>query len=388
MTNSVNTGRERVQRMLDQAVAELGVPGIVAEVRDANGTWFGSAGVADLESGRPRRQGEHLHVGSAGKAFTAAAMLRLEAEGRVSIEDPVEKWLPGVLDVNGYDGRKITLRHLLGNTSGLFITGLAPELTRRYASRSAFDEHRYDVWTTDELLRLAVSQPPVHEPGAAFAYSNGGFYLAGRVIEEVTGNSYAEEVARTVIRPLGLTHTYVRAAEDTGYPEPHPRAYSSLFLKDGADPADVTTENWQSMLEEPGLPPLDITEFNTSWGWSAGNVVSTTGEMIEAFNALASGGLLPAAQHHEMWATVPTDGGHWLPHSAYGLGVFELDQAVTGGLRLRGMAGSMPGSHLVVVGTSDGEQTIAVHTNTEAKGWEVVFRAVEAQFGIPPVERL
>ncbi|MFD0395826.1 hypothetical protein ACFQ3Z_42330 [Streptomyces nogalater] len=67
MTNSVNTGRERVQRMLDQAVAELGVPGIVAEVRDANGTWFGSAGVADLESGRPRRQGEHLHVGSAAR---------------------------------------------------------------------------------------------------------------------------------------------------------------------------------------------------------------------------------------------------------------------------------------------------------------------------------
>ncbi|MEU2437335.1 serine hydrolase domain-containing protein [Streptomyces rubradiris] len=388
MTSSASTGREKVQRMLDGAVAELDVPGIVAEVRDANGTWFGSAGVADLESGRPRQKGESLHVGSAGKAFTAAAVLRLEAEGRLSIEDPVEKWLPGVLDVNGYDGGRITLRHLLNNTSGLFTTGLAPELTRRYSTRSAFAEHRYDIWTSDELLRLAVSQPPLHEPGAAFAYSNGGFYLAGLIIERVTGHSYAEEVARTVTRPLGLSHTYVRPAGDTGYPEPHPRAYTGLFLRDGVDPADVTTENWQSMLEEPGLPPLDITEFNTSWGWSAGNVVSTTGEMIEAFNALASGRLLPAEQHREMWTTVSTEGGHWMPHSAYGLGVFELDPAVTGGLRLRGMAGSMPGSHLVVIGTTDGEQTIAVHTNTEAKGWEVVFRAAEAQFGIPPVKGL
>ncbi|MGV9760963.1 serine hydrolase domain-containing protein [Streptomyces tricolor] len=385
MTNSTSTGREKLQRMLDRAVAELGVPGIVAEVRDANGTWFGSAGVADRESGRPRQEGEHLHVGSAGKAFTAAAVLRLEAEGRLSIDDPVEKWLPGVLNVNGYDGNRITLRHLLNNTSGLFITGLAPELSRRYATRSAFAAHRYDIWTTDELVRLAVSQPPLHAPGAAFAYSNGGFHLAGLVIEKVTGNSYAEEVARAVAQPLGLTHTYVRPPEDIGYPEPHPRAYTGLFLKDGADPADMTVQNWQSMLEEPGQPPLDTTGFNTSWAWSAGNVVSTTGEMIRAFEALATGRLLPDAQHRAMWTTVSTEGGHWMPHSRYGLGVFELDEAVTGGLRLRGLAGSMQGSHLVVVGTADGEQTIAVHTNTEAKGWEVVFRAVEAQFGIAPI---
>ncbi|MFI9423274.1 hypothetical protein ACIG54_06870 [Streptomyces achromogenes] len=70
--------------------------------------------------------------------------------------------------------------------------------------------------------------------------------------------------------------------------------------------ATVTTENWQSMLEEPGLPPLDVTDLNTSWGWSAGNVVSTTGEMIEAFGALAAGRLLPAEQHREMWTTVST----------------------------------------------------------------------------------
>lgn len=388
MTNSGSTGRERVQQVLDWAVAERGVPGIVAEVHDANGTWFGSAGVADIESGRPRQEGEHLHVGSAGKAFTAAAVLRLEAEGRLSIEDPVEKWLPGVLDVNGYDGSRITIRHLLSNTSGLFATGLAPELARRYTTRSAFAEHRFDLWTTEELLELAVSQPPVHEPGAGFTYSNGGYCLVGKIIEEVTGNSYEQEVARTVVHPLGLTHTYVRPARDTGYPEPHPRAYTGLFLKDGADPADVTGENWQSMLEDPGLPLLDTTEFNSSWVWAAGNVVSTTSEMIQAFQALTSGRLLPQAQHREMWTMLSTEGGNWLPHSTYGLGVFGLDQAVTGGLPLRGMAGSVHGSHLFVVGTADGEQTITVHTNIECTSWDIIFKTVEAQFGIPPVEGL
>ncbi|MBH5338379.1 beta-lactamase family protein [Streptomyces pactum] len=386
MTNSVSTGRERVQEMLERAVAEMGVPGIVAEVHDDDGRWFGSAGVADIATGRPRQEGEYLHVGSAGKAFTAAALLRLEADGRLSIDDPVEKWLPGALNVNGYDGNRITIRHLLGNTGGLFPTGLAPELARRYATRSAFDTHRLAAWTTDELLELAVSQPPVHEPGTAFTYSNGGYHLAGLIIEEVTGSSYEEEVERTVIEPLGLRNTYVRPAEDTGYPEPHPRAYTGLFLKEGADPTDVTSENWPSMLEDPGLPLLDTTEFNTSWVWAAGNVVSTTAEITRAFQALTTGGLLPPAQHRAMWTMVPTEGGNWLPHSAYGLGVFGLDEAVTGGLPLRGMAGSVHGSHLFVVGTADGEQTITVHTNIECTSWDIIFRAVEARFGLPPVE--
>ncbi|MEU6113062.1 serine hydrolase domain-containing protein [Streptomyces sp. NPDC047117] len=389
MTNSAGTGREKVQQMLDWTVAEVDVPGIVAEVRDGHGSWFGSAGVADIETGRPRQQGEHVHIGSAAKSFTAAAVLHLEAEGRLSLEDPVEKWLPGVLNnVNGYDGTKITIRHLLNNTSGLFITGLAPELSQRYATRSAFAEHRFDSWTKDELLKLTVSQPPVGEPGAAFAYSNGGFYLAGMIIEEVTGNSYEEEVARSIVHPLGLTHTYVRPADDTGFPAPYPRAYSGLFMKEGVAPGDITAENWESMYEEPGLPLLDTTEYNSSWAWSAGNAVSTTSEMIQVFRAFASGSLLPPAQHRAMWTMVSTEGGHWMPHATYGLGVFELDPAVTGGLPLRGMGGSMQGSHFVVVGTPDGEQVIAVHTNTEFKTWKVMFKAIEAQFGIPPVEGL
>ncbi|MFE3454258.1 serine hydrolase domain-containing protein [Nonomuraea sp. NPDC059194] len=376
-----NAGREKLQRVLDWAVAEVGVPGIVAEVRDANGTWFGTAGVADIRTGRRRQPGEHVHTGSSGKAFTAATMLALEAEGRLSIEDPVNAWLPGVLDVNGYDGDKITIRHLLSNTSGLFVTGLAPELAHRYLTRSSFVKHRFDDFTIDDMLRLAVSQPPVGEPGERFAYSNGGFHLAGAIIEKVTGNSYAEEVEHRVTRPLGLTDTYVRPAQETVYPDPHPRAYSKLFFKDGVDPAAVTPENWESLIEDPGLEPLDVTEFNSSGGWSAGNVVSTTGDMIRFINALASGSLLPPAQHRAMWTTVSTEGGHWMPHARYGLGLFEFDKAAMGGRTLRGVGGSLWGSWSFAVGTPDGEHTIAVHTNTEWRTWDLMFKIIEAEFG-------
>ncbi|RGC67986.1 D-alanyl-D-alanine carboxypeptidase precursor [Micromonospora sp. MW-13] len=379
--NADNAGREKLQRVLDWAVAEAGVPGIVAEVRDANGSWFATAGVANIQTGTRRQPGEHVHTGSSGKAFTAAVMLTLEAEGRLSLDDTVEKWLPGVLNVNGYDGNKITIRHLLSNTSGLFSTGLAPELGHRYATRSGFVKHRFDEFTTEDLLRLAVSQPPVGEPGDRFEYANGGFYLAGAIIEKVTGNSYAEEVDRRVIQPLGLTNTYVRPTQDTGYPDPHPRAYSNLFYKDGTDPAMVTPENWESMIEEPGLEPLDVTEFNTSSAWSAGNVVSTIGDMIRFINAMASGSLLPPAQHREMWTTVSTEGSYWMPHARYGLGLFEFDKEATGGRTLRGVGGSLWGSFICTVGTPDGKHTIAFHTNTEWKTWDLLFKVIEAEFG-------
>ncbi|GAA5086477.1 serine hydrolase domain-containing protein [Nocardia iowensis] len=371
-----------IQQILDGAVATYHVPGIVAEVVRGEQTWFGSAGVADRATGAPRKPGEHVHTGSAGKAFTAATLLALEAQGVLSIDDTVEKWLPGVLNVNGYDGNTITIRHLLSNTSGLFVTGLAPEVSYRYATRSSFDEHRLDEFTTEELLRLAVSQPPIGAPGERFAYSNGGFFVAGAIIEKVTGNSYAAEVDHRVVQPLGLTGTYVRPTDHTGYPEPHPRAYSTLFFKEGADPAAVTPENWESMMEDPGLEPLDVTEFKTSGGFSAGNVVSTTGDMIRFIDALATGSLLPPDQHRQMWTTVSTEGGHWMPHARYGLGLFELDKAVTEGRTLRGVGGSLWGSWFFAVTDPADRHTLAVHTNTEWKSWNLMFELLEAEFGV------
>ncbi|SDM37665.1 serine hydrolase domain-containing protein [Allokutzneria albata] len=376
-----NADREKVQQALDWAVTESGVPGIVAEVHDADGTWFGTAGVADIRTGARRRPGEHFHAGSGGKAFTAAAVLQLEAEGRLSLADPVEKWLPGVMNGSGYDGDKITIHHLLSNTGGLFSTGLAPETTDNYATRAGLEKHRFDLWSTSDLLRLGLSQPPIGEPGERFVYSNGGYYLAGAIIEKVSGNSYAEEVDRTVIRPLGLKHTYVRAVTDTGYPDPHPRAYSSMFLKDGTDPASLTPENWVSLMEGPGTPPLDVTEFNTSLFWSAGNVISTTGDLIRFVDAMASGSLLPPAQHRAMWTTVSTEGSGWIPRTRYGLGMFEVDEELAGGRTLRGMAGAFWGTGSIGVGEPDGERAVVVHTNTDWRDFKIAFRVLDAVFG-------
>ncbi|MFC7586339.1 serine hydrolase domain-containing protein [Nonomuraea antimicrobica] len=118
---SVLHARTDLQRALDRAVADGGGPGIVAESRDGGGEpWFGTAGVADLGTGRARRPGEHFRIGSFTKAFTATLVLRLVADGGLTLDDTVATWLPGVVEEHlGADGTRITIRHLLNNTSGL-----------------------------------------------------------------------------------------------------------------------------------------------------------------------------------------------------------------------------------------------------------------------------
>ncbi|MCE7003881.1 beta-lactamase family protein [Kibdelosporangium philippinense] len=227
------------------------------------------------------------------KAYTAATVPKLAAEGRSDIDDTVEQWLPGAMTDNGYDGSKVTIRQLLSNTSGLFATGIALEVQRRYTIRSAFAKHRFDVWQPSDVLELATSQPPIGAPGEKFRYSNGGFAFAAAIVEKVTGNAFESEVDRAVTEPLGLTNTFMRHREQTGYRGRHPRLFSKVFLAEGVRPEDVTPENWPSMMEDPALEPLDTTEVNTSWGWGAANAVAPLDELIQFFTAITTGTLLP-----------------------------------------------------------------------------------------------
>ncbi|WP_433269184.1 serine hydrolase domain-containing protein [Actinosynnema sp. CS-041913] len=372
-------GRQKVREAMDSAVGDMGAPSVVVQVQDDDGTWFGSAGLADTVTGARRVPGEQLHSGSISKAFTAATVLRLEAEGRLSIEDTVDDWLPGAMAENGYDGARVTIRHLLSNTSGLFATGMALELQRRINIRSAFAEHRFDVYQPEDVLKIALSQPPVYQPGEAFLYSNGGFAFAAAIVEKVTGNSFESEVDRTIVRPLGLTHTFARPRQETGYRGRHPRAYSKVYLKEGVRPEDLTADNWPSMMEDPSLPPMDTTESNSSWGWGAANVVAPLDELIVFVNAMITGSLLPADQHRRMWTTVSTEGAHWLANTRYGLGLYEL--TLSNGLKLRGGTGQGPGTCTLVMGTADGKHTLAVHTNNDWVSLPVLDKIIEAEFG-------
>ncbi|GAA3147227.1 serine hydrolase domain-containing protein [Nonomuraea roseoviolacea] len=353
--------RPTVQQALDRAVTERRLPGILAIVRDGEDARFGTAGVADTGTGERRRPEERFRVGSITKTFTATVVLQLAAEDKLSLDDTVDAWLPGLVSGNGHDGRAITVRQLLNMTSGISNYSLDPDMLRRYYG-PAFLKHRYDHHTPEQLVRTAMSHAPDFAPGQGWTYTNTGYVLAGMIIERVTGETFAEQVSRRVVRPLGLTGTYV-PGDEVGIHGPHARHYSTNYAPD----ADAEVH--------------DVTDMNVSVGWAAGGMVSHAADLDRFFTALLKGELLPRAQHEEMFAAEPTPEGKWIPGTpAYGLGMSSL--RLPGGRTVWGMGGAINGSFSFAYGTRDGERMVVQNVNGDWNDPISLFMGVlEAEFG-------
>jgi D-alanyl-D-alanine carboxypeptidase len=357
--NRITRRPETVQPVLDRAVSALGAPGIVAETCRGGTRWFGSAGVADTSSGRPRQPGERFRIGSTTKAFTATVVLQLAGEGRLDLDDTVEHRLPGLVRSDHYDGRAITIRHLLHQTSGLFNYVQDPSFAAK-ALGSAWFEHRYDHYTPEQLVRIALTNPPTGRPGERFTYSNTNYILAALIVERVTGEPFVAELDRRIIGPLGLTGTWL-PGDEPQIRGPHPVHYSTLFSPD------------------PDPTVHDVTEMNQTYAWSAGGMVSTTADLNRFFGALLGGRLLPAAQLEQMLSTVPTEGAGWIPHTRYGLGIFA--QTLTCGTTVWGNGGATFGSWVYVMGTRDGEHLVASQINGDWSGLGAFNDVLDAELG-------
>lgn len=325
-------GHAELQRVLGQVVADGGVPGVLAELRDGHPKpWFGTAGVADLKTGHQRQPGEHFRIGSFTKAFTATVVLQLAAAGELTLDDTVAKWLPGVVEEHlGADGTKITIRRLLNHTSGL----------------------------PDAVPGQATPHP--EEPGKRFIYSKVNYTLAGMIVERATGSTLAEEIGSRIARPLHLTGTYLPGTDNT-MRAPHARHYSKS--------------------DQTGRPTEihDVTDADLSWAGAAGGMVSTTSDLHRFLRALLRGRLLPPALQEEMFTTVSTEGADWVPNTRYGLGVYA--QKLSCGVTLWGGGGYIQGSVTYAMGDRQGTHTLVSNMNGDWNDYlETFTRLFEARF--------
>lgn len=355
------------QAVLDEIVAQ-GTPGVIAQVRDAHGVWNGRAGVGDVASGRERSAQDRFRIASVTKTFTATVLLKLEAEGKLSLDDSVAKWLPGVVCGKGYRPGKITLRHLLNHTSGIFDYNMDEGFRARYAG-DEFDRNRHVRWSPRKLVNIALAHPPNFQPEQGsrpgkpgrWDYSDTNYVLAGMVIERAAGSTYAQAVERRIIKPLGLRGTSVPGLSPK-LPAPHATHYSTLF-EDG-----------------PQARQRDVTEFSPTVAFSAGQLISTTGDVNTFLSKLLAGELLPPAQQRQLLDAVPVDGdkGHGGPNDVYGLGIrhFQLKE----GCRAWGHGGMIPGSATRTLATADGRHVMTVNRNGDWGEQRLEDAAVEAEF--------
>ncbi|PEI80320.1 serine hydrolase domain-containing protein [Bacillus toyonensis] len=332
VSSLVQTSTQRDRNSVKQAVLDtlqLGFPGILAKTSEGGKTWSYAAGVANLSSKKPMKTDFRFRIGSVTKTFTATVVLQLAEENRLNLDDSIEKWLPGVIQGNGYDDKQITIRQLLNHTSGI----------AEYTRSKSFDlMDTKKSYRAEELVKMGISMPPDFAPGKSWSYSNTGYVLLGILIETVTGNSYAEEIENRIIEPLELSNTFLPGNSSVIPGTKHARGYIQL---DGAS------------------EPKDVTYYNPSMGSSAGDMISTADDLNKFFSYLLGGKLLKEQQLKQMLTTVPTGEAAL---GRYGLGIYETK--LPNGVSIWGHGGSIPGFVTFAGGTLGGKHTLAVNLNS------------------------
>ncbi|MEV7075765.1 serine hydrolase domain-containing protein [Streptomyces sp. NPDC093990] len=331
------------------AIMKTGTVGVVARSTGPRGSRYATGGVADRASGDPARPGDRFRIASTTKTFVATVMLQLVGEGRLSLEDTVERWLPGAVSGHGNDGSAITVRQLLQHTSGLFdYTADFPE----FASLAGYRAARYTTWTPEQLVAIAMRHAPNFRPGTGWSYSNTNYLLAGMIIEKVTGRSWGHEVTTRLIRPLGLRDTLVPSTYPR-IPGPHLRGYSAFG---------------------EAVPEVDVTEFNPSAGGAAGAMISTTADLSRFYQALLAGRLLRPAQLTAMKTTVraPELDPGW-PGVRYGLGLMEVPLSCGGAYF--GHGGDVPGYTTRNGISADGHRAVVLNATGDGSSDSSTQRA-------------
>jgi D-alanyl-D-alanine carboxypeptidase len=287
----------RLQAALERGLAASpGVKSIaVAVAAPGHGSWSGGRSAPDdPPAALP-------YWASAGKMFTAAVILQLAQEGKLALDDPVARWIPGVPN-----GDVVTVRSLLAHTSGLFSVNEDLQVRQRGKPVSF-----------EETLRIAARHGAMFCPGERWRYSNTGYDLLGRIIEQTDKRSYAEAVGARILTPLGLRRTRV--------------------LGPGAAVAGVVPPRSQN----PAEPSLDPTTPGP-----AGPVAAAPEDMIAFLHALLTGRIVPqpvarmGAQLYPMFD----------PGTFYGLGLMVYDVPdAAGRLVWVGHSGGAPGVNAIVV---------------------------------------
>jgi D-alanyl-D-alanine carboxypeptidase len=331
------------------ALLRQGAPGALVELQTATGELKVRSGYGNTDTRNPVPWNARFRIASMTKPFVAATVLQLVGEGRLSLDDTVDRWLPGLVRGHGNDGRQVTVRQVLQHTSGL--PEYLQEMTYLF-SRKAFEKRRFDTLTPRRAVRFAMRHRPDFAPGTSWNYSNTNYVLAGLIVESVTGRSWQREVERRIVRPLGLDGTTLPRTR-AGVPSPHAVGYERFPGRD-ATPQDPDYG-----------PAIDATRLNPSIGGAAGEIISTTDDTNRFLRALVRGELLRPAELAEMQRTVPTneDFRQYLSGARYGLGLMRI-RSSCGGYWSHG--GDIMGFMTRNGVTDDGSRSVVVTLNTDS----------------------
>ncbi|MGW1993725.1 serine hydrolase domain-containing protein [Embleya sp. NPDC001921] len=312
----------RLDEAIERTRQEAGVPGVTVGLwLPGRGNYVRSTGVADKATGAPMTPDLNMRIGSETKTFTITALLELVDDGLVGLDDPISDYIDGVPD-----GEHITIRQMAEMRSGLFSYTFDEEFVTTLLS----DPTR--PFTPQELLAYAFRHPNVFAPGTQFQYSNTNTVLLGLVVEKLGGMPLADFIHRRVTGPAKLRHTLF--PEGAEFPSPHAHGYTDQTLS-----GEV----------------VDATDWNPSWGWAAGAMISDLHDLRRWAKVVATGTLLSPATQAEREKFIPVPN---FDDAGYGLGLFRTHGWV-------GHNGSLPGYESVTMYLPEQDATMVILLNTD-----------------------
>ncbi|HET9424615.1 MAG TPA: serine hydrolase domain-containing protein [Gemmatimonadaceae bacterium] len=293
---------------------------VVAMVKGDDTLLMKAYGKADVEWDVPMQTDAMFEIGSVSKQFAAVSILQLRDAGKLSLDDRLSKWLP---DVPGAD--RITLRHLLSHTSGVF----------GFADQDEFEINWFAPrYPRDSAYRLVKLDPFAFQPGTGQNYSNSGFWILGRVVELASGMKYEDYLRKQIFEPLGMRRS-MYCDSDANIP----RRAHGYNLVNGA------------IRRAP--------KVSYAWVFAPGAVCSTAGDLITWTKALHGGRVLSPRSYAEMTTQATLDDGTRLQ---YGMGIKVGEEYR--GLKYIGHGGTAPGFRSDVAWYPDGQLAVVVLINT------------------------
>ncbi|MGV9450284.1 serine hydrolase domain-containing protein [Streptomyces sp. NPDC003635] len=299
---------------------------VILRAEGPRGPWSTASGVADTATGEPAGPDHRFRVGGVTKTFVAAVALSLVDEGLIAPDEPVEAHLPGLLQA------PVTVRQLLDHTSGL-----ADDSDVRYNDTPWFLSHRLDTFTPAQLIDLPLREPIGFPPGTRQQITRANYVVAGMLIEQLTGRSYAREVEDRILRPLNLTSTTLPGTDPT-MPAPHIKGYEN---------------------------GVDVTEQSPTIHGAAGEMISTVPDLDRFLTALFGGELLTEKSLAHMFRVpdVPyVRGGR----AFCGAGLDSM--VLPGGTTAWGMAGVVHGYLSGLGATRDLERRVVYMMSPRTRG--------------------
>lgn len=290
----------------EQTLQAIPSPGISFAAKLSDGKKvFVARGMGNIDAATPISSNSLFRIWSISKTMTAAVVLQLVDEDKISLEMTLDRWFPDFPLAN-----QINIKQLLSHTSGI----------PNYTESTLVSERLKDVWTPVQMMDVAAKMPRKFQPGESWEYSNSNFVLLGLVIEKVTGSTLKEQLHKRIFEPLGMKKTFVWGQEDI------PGGYVTGYDLD------------------PDGKFQDVTAaMHPSVAWATGGLVSSAEDILTWAENLFEGNVLSPGMRQEMMTPVALNNGTL---ANYGLGL-EISRTPWGvryghsGGPIKGYASSM-----------------------------------------------